>query len=80
MPKIQITCKCPAYDFPHRQGSGDCKMPDWCNLEEDYFCYAGEDNICPFVDECPVMERIRQSYHPRPSETLSAAERNPNLK
>jgi hypothetical protein len=26
----QITCRCPAYPFPHREGGGQCEMPDWC--------------------------------------------------
>lgn len=35
----QVTCRCRAYDFPHRIGGGECSGSDWA---ESYFLYVTE--------------------------------------
>lgn len=82
--KPQITCRCPAYPFPHRQGGGDCELPKSCSVMDDYRCLDGEDNECPFCDDCPLMDEMRHASdmailaarHP----SLTAQERNGNFR
>ena len=78
----QITCNCPAYAFPHRQGGGDCDMPGNCEQMnelgwEDACGECGMDDYCPIQDE--IQQRIwenEQRYHP----ALTIQERNSDFR
>ena len=49
-----MTCACPTYPFPHKEGGGKCEMPDFCgqlwgsNYEDCFFLYL--DKPCPHHD------------------------------
>lgn len=73
----QITCNCPAYAFPHRQGGGKCTLPEHCELYDDDWC----DDDCEFVDKCPIIQEIRlRVAWASVTETLTSQERNPNFR
>lgn len=65
------TCNCDAYPFPHREGGGDCNMPDWCGVHSR----SWED--CAIEGVCEYHQYIDREYHYDPrEEALTAAERN----
>jgi len=73
-----ITCNCPAYKFPHRQGGGKCVMPDYCiQIEIDdsictYECIYFDNKTCPRID-------WDHKYDPR-EEALTVQERNSDFR
>lgn len=71
MKKNQITCRCDAYPFPHRQGGGDCEMPEFCGERSHYI----DDCLAP--DElCHHHNRSSDDYYYLRDECLTAGERN----
>ena len=52
LPRLQTTCRCSAYKFPHRQDAGACRS--------SYICPHGIDReeercrTCEFWDRCDV--------------------------
>ena len=62
----QITCRCFAYNFPHRQGGGKCAMPDYCKFLDDtegecfHECHHTSDRSCPRIEW--GMEQYADDY------------------
>lgn len=83
MSRTQVTCNCPVYNFPHRQGGGKCQQPDWCSVTDENICTDDEDNECPFHDECPFLDGVRlyvYEQHMKNHPSLTISERNPGLR
>jgi hypothetical protein len=75
----QITCRCPAYDFPHRQGGGECTMPDDCPPANE----IGFKEVCGWCemdDNCVYQEKYRWCHYDPREEALTVQERNPNFR
>ena len=64
----QITCRCPAYPFPHRQGGGRCTLPVVCY----FYCFD-----CDEFDNC--KEANAHPYDDR-EEAFTDQERNPSFR
>ena len=75
----QITCRCPAYPFPHRQGSGKCTMPNYCAaLHDDDWESCG---YCRMDDRCPYQDHLRYyTNHKENHPSLTIQERNLNFR
>lgn len=68
--KFQITCRCTAYKFPHRLGSGKCSGDQWCGSYSLFVkdgcdtCNCYVDNICQVslqqesITQCNAVETI----------------------
>lgn len=69
----QAVCKCPAYDFPHRFGGGDCNgyflakechdnriLCGNCELVNGYGCEVMEEQTQPGY--CPYVEDFCNEY------------------
>ena len=75
MKRKQITCRCPAYNFPHREGGGKCEMPEHCiAVEGEGFAECG---YCEMDDKCIYQDRARHSQYDPREEALTIQERNP---
>lgn len=50
--RIQITCLCSAYDFPHRLGGGSCSGTEWAEAyhllitEQCNYCNCLNNGVC----------------------------------
>lgn len=66
----QITCRCLAYPFPHRQGGGRCSIPDWCIVADETNWECVE--TCPLEDsrDCPRIEYEDETESIYPYDTL----------
>ena len=75
----QITCRCPVYDFPHRQGGGKCKMPTDCETANE-LGFNETCGWCEMDDNCPYQDSYRWHHHKRNHPSLTIQERNPNFR
>lgn len=76
MKRKQYTCRCPAYDFPHRFGGGKCTgisevQKCWENKIYCRQCIAFSDYGCDVINgqehprECPYVQDIENQYEIR---------------
>lgn len=73
-------CRCPTYNFPHREGGGKCELPGACSVQDEHDC-PGAYNTCPYQEDCLLLQEIYENQPVRDDHpSLTAQERNQNFR
>tara|TARA_B100000745_G_scaffold262278_1_gene186390 strand:+ start:325 stop:639 length:315 start_codon:yes stop_codon:yes gene_type:complete len=73
--RVQVTCNCGAYEFPHRISGGRCSGADWAEsyfvLEQSecQYCNCNHNGVCEVAtgqESIKYCEGFREHLHTQP--------------